>query len=107
MSEDQYKAWLTSVPVDNTKTECRLCAKAFSLSNMGQQALKSHGTGKKHKTVVTQTHETDSVADFFTVKCCATLGASSSASIGEPSTPLVCDTEDTKIKEVWQHIGIL
>ena len=74
---------------------------------MGKQALKRHTAGKKHIIFVTQTQKTDSITDFFTVKCGATSGASSSASLGEPSTPLVCDTEDTKIQEMWQHIGIL
>ena len=107
MSKDQYKPWLTSVPEDNTKTKCKLCAKTFSLTYMGEQAFKSHTIRKKHITVVTQTQKTDSVTDFFTVNCGATPGASSSASLGELPTSLVCDTEDTKIEEVWQHIGIL
>ena len=47
-------------------------------------------------TVVTQTQKTDLVTDFFTVKCGGTPRASISASRGEPATPLVCDTEDTK-----------
>ena len=69
--------------------------KTFSLSNMGGQALKSHAAGKKHITVGTKTQKTDSVTDFFTVEYCATPGASSSASLAEPSTPFVCDTEET------------
>ena len=60
---------------------------------MGEQALKSHAAGNKHITAVTQIQTTNSVTDFFTVKCGATPGVSSSASLGEPSTPLVCDTE--------------
>ena len=109
MSKDQYKAWLISVPGDNTKAKCTLCAKTFSLPNMGELALKSYAAGKEHITVVTQMKKTDSVTDFFKVKCGATSGESNSASLGEPSTPLVCDTEDTKkkIQEVWQHMGIL
>ena len=39
--------------------------------------------------------EMDSVIDFSTVKCGATPGASSSASLGEPSTSLICGPEDT------------
>ena len=74
---------------------------------MGEQASKKHAAGKKHITVVTQTQRTDLVTYFFMVKCGATPAASSQASLGEPSIPLVCDTEDTKIQEVWQHIGIL
>ena len=95
MSKDQYKVWLTSVPEDNTKAKCKLCAKTFVLLNMEEQALKSHVARKKHITVVTETQRTDSVRDFFTVKCGATHVASSSESLGEPSTPSFCDTEDT------------
>ena len=62
---------------------------------MGEQALKSHAVGTKHVTVVTQPQKTDSVTDFFTVKCGTTPGASSSANLGEPSSSLVSDTEDT------------
>ena len=32
----------------------KLCAKTFSLSNMGEQSLKSHAAGKKHIAVETQ-----------------------------------------------------
>ena len=75
---------------------------------MREQTLKRHAAGKKDITVVSQTQKKlDSVTDFFIVKCGATPGASSSASLGELSMPLVSDTEDTKIQEVWQHIGIL
>ena len=95
MSKDQDKAWLTWVPEDNTQAKCKLYGKTFSLSNMGEQALKRNAAGKKCITVVTQTQKTDSVANFFTVKCGATPGGSSSASLREPSAPLVCDTEDT------------
>ena len=38
ISRDQYKAWLTSVPEDNTKAKWKLCTKTFSLANMGEQA---------------------------------------------------------------------
>ena len=89
------------------KSKMHTMCKKFSLSNMGEQALKSHAAGKKHITVVTQTQKIDSVPGFFTVKCGTIPGASSSASLREASTPLACDTEDTKIQEVWQHIGIL
>ena len=55
MLKDQYKTWLTSVPEDNTKAKYKLCAKSFSLSNIGEQALKSLTAGKKCITGVTQT----------------------------------------------------
>ena len=100
MSKDQYKVGLTSVPEDNTKGKCKLCVKTFSLSNMGAQALKIHTAVKKDSTVMTKTQKTSSVSDFSTVKYDTTPGTSCSASLGEPSTLLVCDTEDTSIQEV-------
>ena len=63
MSKDQCIAWLTSVPEGNTKAKCKLCAKTFLLSYMGEQALRSHAAGKKHITVVNQTQKTDPVTD--------------------------------------------
>ena len=106
MSEDQYKACLTSVPEDNIKAKCKLHTKTFSLSNMGEQALKSHAVGKKHITVVTQTQKTDSVTDFFTVKIGVTPGAFSSAKVvHHPHHLSVILKIQTKIQEVWQHIG--
>ena len=83
-----------------------MCKKVFTVQYW-RASLKNHTAVKKHITVVTQTQETDLVTDFFTVKCGTTPGASSSASLREPSTLLVCDTEDAKIQEVLQHIGIL
>ena len=44
---------------------------------------------------MTCTQKTESITDFFTVKYGATSGTSSSVNLGEPSTQLVCDTEDT------------
>ena len=52
MSKDKYNVWLTSVPEDNRKAKCELCAKTFSLSNMVEQALKYHAAGKIHITLV-------------------------------------------------------
>ena len=54
LSKEEYKLWLTSVEGDSTKANCKLCVKTFSLSNMGEVAVKSHASGKKHQTAVTQ-----------------------------------------------------
>ena len=50
--KEQYKSWLTPVPQDNTKAKCKLCIKTFSLSNMGEVAVRSHASGKKHMAAV-------------------------------------------------------
>ena len=92
MSKDQYKAWLTSVPEQNTKAN-ETVQKCFTVQHE-RSSLKKPRCRKKHITVVTQTQKTDSVTDFFTVMCGAMPGTSSSASLGEPSTPLVSDAED-------------
>ena len=46
MDKVEYKDWLLPEPSDNTKAKCRLCMRSFSLSNMGEPALKSHAQGK-------------------------------------------------------------
>ena len=34
--------------MDNFEAKCKVCLKAFDVSNMGESALKSHKKGKKH-----------------------------------------------------------
>ena len=43
--------WLVEVPGDNKFSRCKHCKKTFNLSNMGCQALVSHGTGQKHQNI--------------------------------------------------------
>ena len=63
--KEQYKSWLIPVSEDNTKAKCKLCSKVFSLSNMGEIAIKSHASGKKHIAAVKLTEKVESVSDFF------------------------------------------
>ena len=44
--------WLVEVPGDNKLARCKHCKKSFNLSNMGRQALVSHGTGQKHQNII-------------------------------------------------------
>lgn len=44
-----YKDWIERHESCPTMANCKLCKKSFSLSDMGECALKSHMTGKKHK----------------------------------------------------------
>ena len=44
--------WLVEVPGDNKLARCKHCKKSFNLSNMGRQALVSHGTGQKHQSII-------------------------------------------------------
>ena len=63
--KEQYKSWLIPVSEDNTKAKCKLCSKVFSLLNMGEIAIKSHASGKKHIAAVKLTEKVESVSDFF------------------------------------------
>ena len=47
MGRVEYKDWLLPEPSDNTKAKCRFCKRSFSLSNMGEPAIKSHVPGKE------------------------------------------------------------
>ena len=48
LEDPDFKNWLVSC-THNTQARCKLCQKAFNISNMGRQALVSHASGKKHK----------------------------------------------------------
>jgi hypothetical protein len=50
LDKDCYRGWLVQdklKPASNAR--CSLCLKTFDVSNMGEAALKSHMTSKKHK----------------------------------------------------------
>lgn len=67
ITKEDYKEWLLPEESDNTKARCKLCQKSFSLSNMGEPALKSHAQGSKHKSALLwKKSGTVSVRDFFT-----------------------------------------
>ena len=52
LSDSEFKMLLVEVPGDNKLARCKYCKKSFSLSNMGRQALVSHGTGQKHQNII-------------------------------------------------------
>ena len=65
MGRVEYKDWLLSEPSDNTKAKCRFRKRSFSLSNMGDPAIKSHAQGKKHQNAVKETGKSTSVLGFL------------------------------------------
>ena len=65
MNKVEYKDWLLPEPSNNTKAKCRLCMRSFSLSNMGEPALKSHTEGKKHQNAVKTSGKNTSVWGFL------------------------------------------
>ena len=65
MDKVEYKDWLLPEPSNNTKAKYRLCMRSFSLSNMGEPALKSHAQGKKHQNAVETSGKNTSVWGFL------------------------------------------
>ena len=65
MGRVEYKDWLLPEPSDNTKAKCRFCKRSFSLSNMGEPAIKSHAQGKKHQNAIKGTGKSTSVLGFL------------------------------------------
>ena len=65
MDKVEYKDWLLPEPSNNTKAKCRLCMRSFSLSKMGEPALKSHAQGKKHQNAVKASGKNTSVWGFL------------------------------------------
>ena len=62
---------------------------------MWEIAVKSHASGKKHQTAVTQSQKAGSVSNFFGTKSETTPGLFSSGNLEEPSTSFIHDAEDT------------
>ena len=44
-----YKQWIEKVPGNLRVARCEVCRSEFSLSNMGEAAVKSHQGGETHK----------------------------------------------------------
>ena len=65
MDKVEYKDWLLPEPSNNNKAKCRLCMRSFSLSNMGEPALRSHAQGKKHHNTVRTSGKNTSVWGFL------------------------------------------
>ncbi len=66
LRREEFKDWLEPEDSDSTKARCKICRKTFSLSNMGEQAVKSHAEGKKHvNSTKLLARTTQSVEDFF------------------------------------------
>ena len=85
MNKAEYKDWLEPDPVDNTNARCRICVKTFTLSNMGEPAVKSHAQGKRHQSTIQGSQTSSSIKHFFTVKDTATASTSSKSGEELPS----------------------
>ena len=68
-----WVSWLRENP-DRNKATCVLCNVAFSLSNMGRQAVVSHGNGSIHKKRLEETKKLRSVTSLFPSKISNSAG---------------------------------
>ena len=98
LSKKEYKLWLTPVEGNVTKANCNICVKTFSLSNMGEIAVKSHASGKKHQIAVTQSQKAGSVSHFFGAKSETTPELFNSGNLEEPSTSFINNAEGTHME---------
>ena len=60
--DHNFKEWLGKAS-SNNEARCKICHKAFKLSNMGRQALVGHADSKKHKDIL------DRRQAFFKQQC--------------------------------------
>ena len=44
-----YKMWISPVSGDRHKAFCKACKKSIDIAKMGESALKSHATSRKHR----------------------------------------------------------
>ena len=65
LSRGEYKDWLLSEDSDPTKARCKMSRKTFSLSNMGEKAVRSHAEGEKHASSLKVSQGIGCVSDFF------------------------------------------
>ena len=65
LSREEYKDWLLPEESDNTKARYKICKKTFSLSNMGETAVKNHAAEKKHANFCEIISKTESDSDLF------------------------------------------
>lgn len=85
LSMENYHAWLKKVDKDPHSASCKLCNKKFSLSNIGQRALRSHIKSAKHQKVLSSEIGTPKLIEILrncdqngneATKSCVTLQSS-------------------------------
>lgn len=61
----QTYSWLSATE-DNSKVFCKLCKKPISISTKGENAIREHADGIKHKEAEGSTAKTQPIHHFFT-----------------------------------------
>ncbi|XP_059169593.1 uncharacterized protein LOC131951256 [Physella acuta] len=76
---DKYKLWLSQAKNEN-HARCMLCQKEIVLSGMGESALGSHASGKKHQSLIkSKISSAVSMKAFFTTPNATPRSSSTSA----------------------------
>ena len=88
--------------MDNTNARCRICVKTFTLSNMGEPAVKSHAQGKKHQSAIQGSQKSSSIKEFFTTR--DTVGASTSTKSGE-GLPTIQPSSREQLGQMEQFVS--
>jgi hypothetical protein len=57
--------WLKYVPDDDTKLFCKVCSKSFTISHGGENDVKKHANGVKHKKYNTQISQNQMLSSFI------------------------------------------
>ncbi|CAH3031588.1 unnamed protein product [Pocillopora meandrina] len=118
LENSSYKLWLER-DADKFKAKCRVCMKAFDVSNMGESALKSHEKGKKHIHLIEkqQRNTTGDIRNLFSNSSFAaprtatesnnsTLTVSSSAASTTAGMSGFVTRNDTLTAEIWWALKV-
>lgn len=81
LQEEEYKDWLAPYHSDNTRANCVICGKHFSLSTMGTTALRSHAKGTNHLKKLAKSSGQVTLSNFIASSSTPTTAGSSVTSI--------------------------
>ena len=95
LKNPSYSTWLAQVQNSTHKAFCRWCKKEFDVSNMGECALKSHATSKKHISMETANKNVTSIADSFRKQPTSSLKTSEGATSSTSSSSILSSTSSS------------
>ena len=95
LDKPEYKEWLSEVD-DNKLAFCKVCKKSFKLSNMAEDAIKSHAGSDRHKTFMKEKLKVRSFSTDIheSVPAPANNASPSSCSISVPAVDSAPDNAD-------------
>ena len=94
LKHEKYKEWIERDVSDSNSARCCACRKSFCMASMGESAVRSHGEGAKHKTLLEKMLASSRgtigpISDFFgTVRLRTTNVTNGSSSTIVDSDPI-------------------